>query len=445
MIGSVVVPVVVIFVLVLVNGVFVAAEFALVGARRSRLQTLADSGNRAARWLLGVFDRPLGKDGYIAVAQLGITLASIGLGMYGEPAVAGWMYGPFEGWGLSNAAAHTVGFIIALSGITYLHVVFGEMIPKALALQAPEQVALRVNPVMRVFGLLFRPMVTVLNATAIGLMRLLRIPEPDQRLALYTSAELAIVTDEAADSGQLGAMQRNLIRNVFDLDERRAEELMTSRSRIETLDMNTPASEITARIVASPRSRYPVIDGTLDRVVGVLHIKDFIRAQQHGEPFNLEALARPIPTLAATATAEQVLGRFRRDRTHAALVVDEFGSTLGLVTMDDVVAEVLDDEIGSPESAAVRDEDGSLILDGEVTLAELRDDHGITFTNPEVTTIAGLVLAAHGTLPVVGTTVTLQGHDLRVEEMAGRKITRLRIRPSDSDPTEAPLDDTTER
>lgn len=444
MISGVVVPVVVIVVLVLVNGVFVAAEFALVGARRSRLQVLADAGSRAAGWLLGVFDRPLGKDGYIAVAQLGITLASIGLGMYGEPAVAGWLYGPFEDWGLSNAAAHTVGFIVALSGITYMHVVFGEMIPKALALQAPEQVSLRVNPVMRLFGLVFRPMVAVLNAAALGMMRLLRIPEPDQRLALYTSAELEIVTDEAADSGRLGAMQRNLMHNVFDLNERRAEELMTSRSRIEALDVATPPSDITARIAASSRSRYPVIDGTLDRVIGVFHIRDFIRAQRHGESLSLEDLMRPIPTVAATATAEQVLERFRRKRIHVALVVDEFGSTLGLVTMDDVIAEVMDDEITSAESATVRHDDGSLSLDGEVTLAELRDDHGITMASPEVTTIAGLVLAAHGTLPVIGATVNVQGHDLTVEAMEGRKITRLRIRPSDSGRADASLDDTTE-
>jgi CBS domain containing-hemolysin-like protein len=444
MIADVVVPVVVILVLVVVNGVFVAAEFALVGARRSRLQILADGGNRAARWLLGVFDRPLGRDGYIAVAQLGITLASVGLGMYGEPAVAGWLYGPFEDWGLSNTAAHTLGFVVALSGITYMHVVFGEMIPKALALQAPEQVSLRVNPVMRVFGLIFRPMVAVLNAAALGMMRLLRIPEPDKRLALYTSAELAIVTDEAADSGQLGAMQRDLIRNVFDLDQRRIEELMTSRSRIEALDVATPPSDTTARITASSRSRYPVIDGTLDRVVGVLHIRDFIKAQQQGESLTLESLMRPIPTVAATASAEQVLERFRRDRVHAALVVDEFGSTLGLVTMDDVIAEVMDDEIGLPGSTTVRHDDGSLSLDGEVTLAELRDDHGISITNPDVTTIAGLVLAAHSTLPVVGSMVTLEGQDLTVEAMDGRKITRVRIRPNYSGSADASLDDTTE-
>ncbi|HUG07361.1 MAG TPA: hemolysin family protein, partial [Acidimicrobiia bacterium] len=287
MIETVVLPIVVIIVLVVINGVFVAAEFALVGARRSRLHTLAESGSRAARWVVDVFDRPAGKDAYIAVAQLGITLASIGLGMYGEPAVASWLYGPFESWGLSSTAAHTVGFIVALSGITAMHVVFGEMIPKALALQAPEGVSLRVNPVMRFFSLAFRPMVAGLNAIAFALMRLLRIPEPDRRLALYTSAELAIVTDEAADSGQLGAMQRDLIHNIFDLDALRVEELMTPRARVESFSVTASAEEVASRIAASPRSRYPVVDGSLDRVVGVLHIKDFIRASRQGSSLDL--------------------------------------------------------------------------------------------------------------------------------------------------------------
>ncbi len=430
MISTVVLPIAVIFVLVVVNGVFVAAEFALVGARPSRLETLAEDGSRAARWLVSVIDRPAGKDAYIAVAQLGITLASIGLGMYGEPAVAGWLYGPFEEVGLSTAAAHTVGFVIALSGITFMHVVFGEMIPKALALQAPEQVSMRVNPVMRTFSVVFRPMVVVLNAVALGLMRLLRIPEPDHRTSLYTSTELAIVTDETADSGAIGAMQRNLIRNVFALDERTVEELMTSRSSIEAIDLASPSSHVARRIEASPRSRYPVIDGDLDHVVGLLHVKDFIRAEQRGSSLELRALIRPLPTVAATATAEQVLDRFRRGRTHASLVVDEFGGTLGLVTMDDVIAEVMKDEVAEGDPDAVRQKDGSLRLHGEVTLAELRDDHGIDVGNPDVTTIAGLVLALHGTVPDVGTTFSIPGYEVVVEETVRRKITRVLLTPA---------------
>ena len=433
MISTVVVPIVVIVVLVLVNGVFVAAEFALVGARPSRLETLAEGGGRAARWLVSVIHRPTGKDGYIAVAQLGITLASIGLGMYGEPAVAGWLYRPFEDWGLSNAAAHTVGFIIALSAITFMHVVFGEMIPKALALQAPEQVSVRVNPVMRAFSVVFRPMVAVLNAVAFGLMRLLRIPEPDHRTSLYTSTELAIVTDEAAESGSLGALQRNLIHNVFDLDERTAEELMTPRSSIEAIHLASPSTDIADRIEASPRSRYPVIDGDLDQVLGMLHIKDFIRAEQRGTSLELRDLVRPLPSVAATATAERVLDRFRRERTHACLVVDEFGGTLGLVTMDDLVAEVMDDEVADAGSSIVRHDDGSISVQGDVTLAELRDDHGIDVDHPDVTTIAGVALAHYGTVPASGTIVRIPGHDLIIEDVDGRRISRVLLKRTAAD------------
>lgn len=433
MMQAVVLPIVVVIVLVAINGLFVAAEFALVGSRRSRLQTLADGGSSVARWLVSVFDDPTGKDSYIAVAQLGITLASVGLGMYGEPAVAGWLYDPLENLGLTNATAHTIGFILALSAITYMHVVFGEMIPKALALQAPEGVSVRVNPVMRLFGFVFRPMVHVLNAAAFGLMRLLRIPEPDRRLALYTSSELAIVTDEAADSGQLGEMQRNLISNIFDLDDRVAEELMTSRSRIEAVEVSAPSEEVISQIESSPRSRYPVIDGSLDNVVGVLHIKDFIRAWEQGSSPGLESLARPLPTVAATATAEQLLDRFKRDRTHASLVIDEFGNTLGFVTLDDIVAEVMDDELERASRLAAPRKDGSLSLDGETTLAELKEDHDIVFTRPDVTTIAGLLLAGHGTVPEVGASVEVSDYQLVVEEMEGRKITRVLVRPVDGE------------
>lgn len=200
---DVLIPIAAILALVTVNGIFVGAEFALVGARRSRFETLAQNGNGSAKWLLRVFDRDGGKDSYIAIAQLGITLASIGLGMYGEPAVAKWLYGPLEGLGLSYDQSHAVGFVIALGGITFLHVVFGEMIPKALALQSPERISISLNPVMRVFGILFRPMVILLNKIAFGLMRLLGIPDPGKSASLFSSQELEIVTGEVVASGQI--------------------------------------------------------------------------------------------------------------------------------------------------------------------------------------------------------------------------------------------------
>jgi CBS domain containing-hemolysin-like protein len=351
--------------------------------------------------------------------------------MYGEPAVASWLYGPFEDWGLSNTAAHTVGFIVALSGITYLHVVLGEMVPKALALQAPERVSLRLNPVMRLFSVLFRPAVAALNWIALALMRLIGIPEPDKRLSLYTSAELAIVTDEAADSGQLGKMQRDLIRNVFELGERTAEELMTPRSRLEVIDIGAAPDEILERVSASQHSRYPVVDGTLDHVRGVLHVKDVIRARQRNRSLAPVALARPVPTIASTAFADQVLELFRSRSVHAAIVVDEFGSTLGLVTMDDLIADVMDQEVQRLDVAPVVHDDGSVTVDGEITLEELRDDLGFEIEHADVTTLAGVVMAVSGSIPEEGTRVEVGGFGLVVEQRTGRRLTRIRVVPGD--------------
>jgi CBS domain containing-hemolysin-like protein len=427
------IPILAIIVLVALNGLFVAAEFALVGARKSRLQSLADGGNGAARWLVAVFDRHAGKDSYIAVAQLGITLASIGLGMYGEPAVAHWLYEPLESIGFSEGASHTAGFIVALSAITYMHVVFGEMIPKALALQAPESVSVRLNPLMRTFSALFKPMVSVLNAIAFALMRALRIPEPDKRLSLHTSNELSIVTDESAESGQLGGLQRDLIRNIFELDTRAAEEIMISRNNIVAIDRNASAQTVSEFVDASPRSRYPVVDGDLDHVIGMLHIKDFVRADRLGTFTSLGDLVRPLPVVAATTSAEDLLDEFKRGTAHAALVVDEFGATVGFVSLDDVIDEVMDDE--HPDGV-IHHIDGSMTVPGDTTLTELRqelDDE--SFDHEDIVTIAGLVLAHAGAVPSLGDTVMHGGHELTVEEVDGRRIEKVRIRPPQPDPS----------
>jgi CBS domain containing-hemolysin-like protein len=442
---EVVLPIAAVIALVAINGVFVAAEFSLVASRRSRIDTLASGGNRGARWLLGVFDRPTGKDSYIAVAQLGITLASIGLGMYGEPAIAHWLYDPFESLGLSEAVAHTVGFIVALSIITYLHVVLGEMIPKALALSAPEGTSLRVNPVMRTFSLLFRPAVAFLNWMAFSLMRLLRIPEPDKTLSLYSPEELAIVTDESAEGGELPELQREIIRNIFELEDLTADELMTSRRQIQAIEHDAGRAAIAAQIEASPTSRYPVFVDDLDHVIGILHVKDFVRVSQSDDHVELTSLVRRLPTVGGKTSADVLLARFRNERVHAALVVDELGGTIGLVTLDDIISEVIDDPAGDHDLPAVVHDDGSVTLDGETTLTELLEDYGFTFEHDAVTTLAGLVLAETGTLPNVGDRVESQGHELTVEAIDGYKLTQIRIArldvPADGPDSDAPAPD----
>ena len=423
--GGIILPIIVIMVLVILNGLFVAAEFALVGSRVGRLEAAADRGSGSAQWLVNLFRRNAGKDSYIAVAQLGITIASIGLGMYGEPAVALVIEAPLLDAGLDEGLVLFIGFTIALALITYLHVVLGEMIPKALALQAPESVSIKLNPIMRTFSTLFKPLVYVLNSIAFGLMRLLRIPEPDKKEFLFTSNELAIVADESADSGQLGGLQRDLIRNIFELDERPAEEIMISRPNIVALDKTAGVSEITQVIAGSPRSRYPVIDGDLDHVVGMLHIKDFIRSSQLGNFTSLADIVRPLSVVAAKTTAEDLLEDFKSGNGHAALVVDEHGSTVGFVSLDDVIDEIMEDE---ESDWLISDKAGVLVVDGEAPITELQTYLADGFeANPEVVTVAGLILDHAGTIPAADAVVVHGEYKLSVAGVEGRKITRVEI------------------
>lgn len=424
---EVVLPLVIIVLLVAVNAVFVAAEFAVVASRPIRLRALAESGGGGgARWLLGLLGRANGKDSYVAIAQLGITLASIGLGMYGEPAVAAWLYGPIESLGLPTAAAHVVGFIIALGFITYLHVVFGEMIPKALALQAPERTAVAVNLLMRTFGILFRPMVWVLNHTAFGLMRMLGIRDPSRASMLHTGKELSIMTGEMAESGQLNPVQQQLISNILELEDRTAEQLMTSRARLRAIAIDTDVAALASLIAEVPLSRYPVYEGNLDNMLGVLHVKDYIRARMSGQTIELQRLLRPLPSIAASASADELLALFKRARVHAVRVVDEFGGTLGLVTFDDLISDVIEEN--APSSDWIRKlGDDAWSVDGEATVAELAEDHGVVLGEFDVVTVAGVYLACRGTLPKAGDSLRCGGFTLTVEEMQGLKISRLRI------------------
>lgn len=433
---EVVFPILAILLLVTVNGIFVAAEFALVGARRSRFQALADEGNGAAQWLLRVFDRTAGKDSYIAVAQLGITLASIGLGMYGEPAVAKWLYSPLESLGLSYAQSHAVGFSLSLGGITFLHVVFGEMIPKAMALQSPERVSISLNPVMRLFGVIFRPMVLLLNRIAFGLMRLLGIPDPGKTAMLYSSEELEIATEEVVASGQLDDAQKRLISNIFEMEDRTVEELMTSRARMVSLAASAGPAEIAGLITEHSLSRYPVFGTSLDDPIGVLHVKDFIRNRLAQGSVDLAKILRPLPRVAGGMSAFELMTLFKKQRIHAALVVDEAGGTLGFVTMDDLVADLIDDDEGATSRRIVSQADGSMLVDGEVTLAELEEDYSLPVEHPNVSTVAGLFLAINGVLPAAGDAVEYKGVRFRAEDVRGLKIQSVRVEPrgSQADP-----------
>lgn len=428
---DVLIPLVVIAVLILLNGLFVAAEFAVVAARNTRIAQLVKEGQRGAVRVQEIIRNARNQDRFIAIAQLGITLATIGLGMYGEPAIAGWIYGPVgRTFGVSETLAHTIGTVIAVGVMTYFHVVVGEMIPKALALGAPERTSLVVSGPMRVVGTLFYPLVLLLNTVANGLLRLLRIPVQSEG-RFYTPAELEQLVQESSEQGLLPSEQREIIGSIFDFGERDVYQLMTPRVQVQGLPLESSAEEVWTLLERSHHSRFPVFEGDLDHIVGVLHVKDFLKQQRSGVPFDLQALLRHAPRVPETARAETLLDTFKRQRVHLAVGVDEYGGTAGIITLDDLLEEVVGKMSQTPEEGPdiAPQADGSLLVSGEVLLEDLAAHLDTPVASETSDTVAGLVLEHLGRVAQSGDTVTAQHLTLTVERVDNLAITLVRVVP----------------
>ncbi len=423
-------PILIIILLIGMNGIFVAAEFAVAISRRPRLEQLVKDGQSGAKAVRDMVSSSVKQDRYIAVAQLGITLATIGLGMYGEPSIAGWLYGPIEhGFGVSETLAHTIGTVLAVGIMTYFHVVVGEMIPKSLALQNPERTALGVVVPLRVTRMLFYPLVIVLNTIATASLKLLRIPVESGR-DRYTAQELARIVNESFEGGALGDAEQILIANIFDFGEREVYQIMTPRRRITGLPSDAPLGVVRELIGSSHHSRFPVFEEDMDHIVGVLHVKDFIK-QQTETPgtFSLRSLMRRAPRVPEGMPAEKLLAAFKRLKVHLAVVMDEFGGTAGIVTLEDLLEEVVGEAQEGNEAPPRIEElgDGELLVQGGVALEELNERYDLSLTSETAETVAGLVVDELMRPPQVGDELELSGVHLRAESIDGLAIETVAV------------------
>jgi CBS domain containing-hemolysin-like protein len=429
---AVLVSFVIIAILILINGLFVAAEFAIIGVRPTRVAQLAAQGTRAARWVQGILDDRRKTDRYIATAQLGITLASLGLGMYAEPAIAHLIEDPLHDWfGLEGAIVHTISFILALAVITYLHIVVGEMVPKSLALQNAEGTVLTLASPMRLIGRLFSIPVTVLNRIGLWTLKLLRIPPPGEGSRLYSLDELELLVSESYAGGLLEDHEQELVTNILDFAEERVEQVMMPRPMMTAIPVAIDEKELLALFSATPYSRLPVYRDSIDDVIGVLHLKDLVRQQLSEEPFDLRALLRPVSFVPETLSVKTLLSRFQRQRQQIAIVMDEHGGTLGLVTVEDileeVVGEVRDEFDVEEEEPLTLVEPGHLVVQGTVQLEDVETYVSIGRHEHDVQTVGGLVWAQLGRRPQVGDEVAIGNVTFRVEAMAGLTITQVSL------------------
>jgi len=416
-----------IVVLVLANAFFVAAEFALVGSRRTRLDEMARAGDgkaRLARRAVQSLDR------YISATQLGITLASLGLGWSGEPALAKLIEGAFS-WLPDTAASiatHTAASIVAFAIITILHIILGELVPKALALIYPEDVSRWVAAPLMGFAWIMAAPIALLNGTANRLLGMLGIDPPGEHERLHSPEEIRILVEQSEAGGGLHKQDARLLEGVFEFSEKTAQEVMTPRTQIAALASELTIEEGADEVARQGRSRYPVYTDSLDEIVGVVHSKDLLAALRTGTHDTVRSVMRPPLFVPGTREVEDVLTDMKRLKTHLAVVLDEYGGTAGIVTMEDLLEEIVGDIFDEHDRALTPEiAEGAPLLEGGMPITEFNSRFDVKIDDTDYTTIGGYVFGELGRLPRPGDRVSAGALLLEVAAMDGRRVDTLRI------------------
>jgi putative hemolysin len=430
---SVFLRIVVVLLLVLGSAVFVAAEYALITARRARLEERALNGNRGARAALRLMDEPVR---FISSTQLGITIFAILIGAIGEPLISDLMEPP-----LSN----TVAFLISFALLTYVSVVLGELVPKAVALQKAEVLAGVLAVPLDLLGRIAHPVVWLLQVSANAVLRLLRVKPAPAGMIAYTREDIRHSVAAAEDVGELEEAEEEMLYKVFDFASKEVSAVMVPRPEVVGISADMPPEEALRAVVDSPFTRYPVYRETLDDVVGILHVRDLFGAiHDLGiASVQLESLVRPAYVVPETKDLAALLADFRREKQHLAIVIDEYGDVEGIVTLEDLLEEIvgdIEDEFDLPNTSIERIDETHIRIEGTYTIDDFNEEFGTELEQEDFNTMAGLVFGELGRAPEVGDEVRADGLTLRVIEVDGSRIMRIEVEfgADDETPTDEP-------
>ncbi len=425
-------------VLVLVNAFFVIAEYALVRSRRERLEALAEEGARGATLALTQLDQ-IGD--YIAACQVGITMASIGIGAVGEPAIQHLLEEPL-GHVLSHVAAVAISIIVAYLLITVTQSVIGEIVPKLYTIQHAEGLARRVARPLRSFRVLFHPFIIVLNSSSRSILRMLGT-DPDAEPEGGSPDELKRLIAQSQTGGQLDAGEAEMLTGVFNLHEQEARQVMTPIPAVVTVDLAETVGEALATCVSTGHSRLVVVeDDNPDRVRGIVHVNQLVKLMMaSGESANFDEVVRPAPIVPETKPLDDLLADLQRERTELALIVDEYGRTAGIVTTEDIIEEIVGEvfDENDPAAGTVRQlANGDWFVRGHVAVADL-EDYGLELPvdTDAYNSVGGFVFAELGRLPKRGDTITANGYRIRVESVRENRVEAVRITRREPDDTPA--------
>lgn len=426
-------------VLIAINAYFVATEFALVAVRRTRIEQRLRGGDKRARYVSEALDHP---DDFISAAQLGITVASIAIGYIAEDAIHALIVPYLEfihfNMPLLNASmtGHIVSTLITLVIVTYLHVVLGEQVPKMIAIQKAETVALWTTRPTQLFGKVFRPFISIMSGSATGIMKIFGLQPTGVHSVAHSPEEIRMLVEQSQQEGEIEAEQEQMIHGVFEFPEILAREIMTPRPDIIALEANATLEEVVQLLIEEGHSRIPVYEENLDEIVGVLLVKDLLPyvIGSGGEGFVLRDLLREPYFVPDTKRISELLAELRTRNVHLAIVLDEFGGTEGLVTLEDLLEEIVGeiyDEYDVAEPDFTVTPEGDVLIDGGASIDEVNERFGMQLSSADFDTIGGFIFGSLGRVPQIGDSIHVDGSgELRVEGTEERRVTGVRLVPS---------------
>jgi putative hemolysin len=406
--------------LLLLNAFFVAAEYGLVTSRRTRIMELEHSGNRRARAVRRITSDP---PRFISSMQLGVTISSLGIGALGEQVLSSRF---------DTVMASFLAVALALLIVTYLHVVIGELVPKGIALNNPERTALTVSGPVRAFFLTFRPLIWLLQGSTEAILRLLGQRPPGSELEAHSEAELRMLLSTSADQGEIEHSEQQMLYKVFDFGDKEVSDVMVPRPEVVAISVNLPAEEALQAVLESPFTRYPVYGESLDDIVGVLHIRDLIEAMHDRglASVKIADLVRPVSMVPETKDLAALLSEFRRTNQHLAVVIDEYGSMEGIVTLEDLLEEIvgeIEDEFDLPDETVERVSDDTIRIDGTFTIDDFNEEFGCKLPDDDYHTVGGFVFGQLGRAAAPGDEVAHEGVLFHVDSLEGQRIHRLTV------------------
>lgn len=429
-IGSIFFNLFVIAILLFSNGFFVAAEFSMVSVRKTRITQLTNEGNFSAKVALEALKD---LDKFIAAVQLGVTISSIGLGWVGEATLVRMIQPIFTFLPakIQLTAAHTVSITIAFATITVLHVVIGELMPKSIALQYPERTSLFIALPMKLITKLFDPLICMLNGLGSFLLRMLKIPRAKTSHLAHSIEELNMLINASYKEGVLNETEREMLHNVFKFSDLTAKQVMVPRTDMACISSDITIEELNELTVESQYTRYPVYEENLDHISGIIHVKDLYGLSLKHEEFSLEKVLRPVLLVPETITMDNLVREFKKRQSQMAIIIDEFGGTSGLITLEDVLEEIfgeVQDEFDEDEEADIKEiGEDKYLANAMMRLDEIDEFFNVEIIDEDVDTIGGLVVKELGRIAEIGDVVTIKNLEFNVKEIDGARITKLII------------------